>query len=111
MRQVAIVGCPHRKSERIARNNTEQSRSTGHVGMRPCQLDAALLPSLAITAESLLGPANGSLGLKPSGPLIFKHLIARLAIYETNNAGDKRALQWHILAGSVRGYKTTTATW
>jgi hypothetical protein len=45
-------------------------------------LDAALLPSLAITAESLLGTANGSLGLKPSGPLVFKHLIARFAIYE-----------------------------
>jgi hypothetical protein len=43
--------------------------------MRPRQLDAALLPSLAITAESLLGPANGSLGLKPSGPFVFKHLI------------------------------------
>jgi hypothetical protein len=40
-----------------------------------CQLDAALLPSLAITAESLLGPANRSLGLKPSGPFVFKHLI------------------------------------
>jgi len=51
--------------------------------MRPCQLDTALLPSLAITAESLLGPANGSLGLKPSGPLVFKHLIARIAIHET----------------------------
>jgi hypothetical protein len=33
--------------------------------------------------ESLLGPANGSLGLKPSEPLVFKHLIPRLAIYET----------------------------
>ena len=46
--------------------------------MRRCQLDAALLPPLAITAESLLGPANGSLGLKPSEPFVFKHLIARL---------------------------------
>jgi len=51
--------------------------------MRSRQLDAALLPSLAITAESLLGPANGSLGLKPSGTLVFKHLIARFAISET----------------------------
>jgi hypothetical protein len=63
-------------------------------------VDAALLHSLVITAESLPGPANGSsLALKPSGTLVFKHLIARFAIYETNNAGDKRALQWHVLAG------------
>jgi hypothetical protein len=46
-------------------------------------VDAALLSSLAITAESLLGPANGSLGLKPSGSRVFKHLIARFAISET----------------------------
>ena len=60
---------------------TEQSRSTGQVGCGVGQLDAALLPSLVITAESLLGPANG--GLKPSGTLVFKHLIARFAISET----------------------------
>jgi hypothetical protein len=67
--------------ERIARNDMEQSRSTGQVGcglasrMRLCSLRWR-------PAESLLGPANGSLGLKPSGPLVFKHLVARFAIYE-----------------------------
>jgi hypothetical protein len=50
---------------------------------RRCEFDTALLPSLAITAESLLGPANNSLGLKPSGPFVFKHLIGRFAISET----------------------------
>jgi hypothetical protein len=70
--------------------------------MRPCQLDTALLPSLAITAESLLGPANGSLGLKPSGRLSLSISLRDLRYTKPkflNDAGDKRALQWHILAG------------
>jgi hypothetical protein len=53
-----------RKGERIDRNNTEQSRSSGQVGCGVGQLDTALLPSLAITAEreSLLGPAKARWG-------------------------------------------------
>ena len=58
--------------------------------MRRCQLDAALLPPLAITAESLLGPANGSLGLKPSEPVCLQASDCAIAISETKNAGDKR---------------------
>jgi hypothetical protein len=48
---------------------------------QPAKLDAALpvgcgtAPLAGITAESLLRPANGSLGLKPGGPFVFKQLI------------------------------------
>jgi hypothetical protein len=66
-----------------------------------CQLDAALLLSLAIAAESLPEPANSSLGLNPAGRLSSSVSLQDLRYTKPkflNNTGDKRAPQWRILA-------------
>jgi hypothetical protein len=71
-----------RKGERIALNNMEQSRSTGQVGCgsAPFAGDHRETPRAVCLQASHCA-------------------ICDIRNQFLNNAGDKRALQWHILAG------------